>query len=113
MLSTPTRRQFLAGASLALAGRASSQPVCSPTRAGDYKLIEFYEDGWLELYNLAKDVGESDDLSRRDPNRTAKLHAMLKTWREAVGAVMPVKNPKYDPATADEHLSGENPRPAR
>jgi hypothetical protein len=38
---------------------------------------------------------------------------MLKTWREAVGAVMPVKNPKYDPATADEHLSGENPRPAR
>jgi hypothetical protein len=50
-------------------------------RTGDYKLIEFYEAGRLELYNLAKDVGESDDLSKRDPKRTARMHDLLKRWR--------------------------------
>jgi arylsulfatase A-like enzyme len=82
-------------------------------RAGDYKLIEFYEDGRLELYNLAKDIREADDLSRREPKRTARMRQMLETWREAVGAVMPAPNPKYDPAAADEHLTGEKPAPAK
>lgn len=80
-------------------------------RAGDYKLIEFYEDGRLELYNLAKDIGESEDLSQRDPRRTARMHAMLKQWRASVGANMPTPNPKYDPATASEGLTGWNPPP--
>lgn len=80
-------------------------------RAGDYKLIEFYEDGRLELYNLAKDIRESGDLSKSDPKRTARLHQMLKNWRKSVGAVMPRPNPNYDPATADEGLAGENPPP--
>lgn len=80
-------------------------------RAGDYKLIEFYEDGRLELYNLAKDIGESDNLSKRDPRRTAHLHAMLKQWRASVGARMPAPNPNYDAATASEGLTGWNPPP--
>ena len=80
-------------------------------RAGDYKLIEFYEDGRLELYNLAKDIGESEDLSKRDARRTAELHGMLRRWRESVGATMPAQNPKYDPATASEGLTGWNPPP--
>jgi len=82
-------------------------------RAGDYKLIEFYEDGRLELYNLARDVGESEDLSRKDPRRAAQLHDMLKRWRESVGAAMPLPNPKYDPKTADQGLTGENPTPVK
>ena len=81
-------------------------------RAGDYKLIEFYEDGRLELYNLAKDIRESDNLAGSDPKRTAKLHDMLKKWRSSVDAAMPAPNPQYDPSTAHEGLTGENPRPA-
>ena len=80
-------------------------------RSGDYKLIEFFEDGRLELYNLAKDIGESDDLAKRDPKRVAQLHAMLKQWRAEVRAKMPEPNPKYDPATANEGLTGWNPPP--
>jgi arylsulfatase A-like enzyme len=80
-------------------------------RAGDYKLIEFYEDGRLELYNLASDIRESEDLSRRDAKRAAELHEKLKRWRSAVGASMPAVNPNYDPATAGQGLTGENPRP--
>jgi arylsulfatase A-like enzyme len=81
-------------------------------RAGDYKLIEFYEDGRLELYNLAKDIGEREDLAKRDPKRAARMRAMLQRWRESVGAKMPEANPKYDPATASEGLTGWNPPPA-
>ena len=82
-------------------------------RAGDYKLIEFYEDGRLELYNLARDIREADDLSRRDPRRTAQLHAMLNRWRESVNATMPAPNPGYDPKSADQGLTGANPAPAK
>ena len=80
-------------------------------RAGDYKLIEFYEDGKLELYNLAADIREGHDLARSDPQRAARLHQMLKDWRKLVDAVMPVQNPGYDPKTADQGLTGANPRP--
>lgn len=82
-------------------------------RAGDYKLIEFYEDGRLELYNLAEDAGESADLAESDPKRAARLHAMLKSWRQSVHASMPAPNPNYDPATADQGLTGENPPPVK
>jgi arylsulfatase A-like enzyme len=81
-------------------------------RSGDYKLIEFYGDGRLELYNLAEDIGESQDLSKSDPRRTARLHEMLKRWRQSVNAAMPAPNPQYDPATADEGLTGARPEPA-
>jgi arylsulfatase A len=82
-------------------------------RAGDYKLIEFYEDGRLELYNLASDVRESRNLAQSDPRRAAELHEKLKRWRTAVGARMPAVNPNHDPSTADEGLTGENPMPEK
>jgi arylsulfatase A len=82
-------------------------------RAGDYKLIEFFEDGKLELYNLAKDVRESENLADREPKRAAQLHGMLQKWRRSVDAAMPMMNPKYDPAAAHEGLTGENPVPAK
>jgi arylsulfatase A len=82
-------------------------------RAGDYKLIEFFEDGRLELYNLARDIREEDNLAQRDARRTIQLHGMLKRWRESVHATMAAANPKYDPKTADQGLTGSNPPPAK
>lgn len=55
-------------------------------REGDWKLIEQYEDGSLELYNLAKDPGETTDLAAAEPARVAALRGKLEAWRRGVGA---------------------------
>ncbi len=63
-------------------------------RDGDWKLIEWYEDGRLELYNLRNDLGEETNLASREPQRVTELHAKLKAWRHDVGAKMPTPNPQ-------------------
>jgi len=65
-------------------------------RAGDYKLIEFFEDGHLELYNLEEDLGEQQDLAERMPEKARELHEMLVAWRGRVDAKMPQPNPNAD-----------------
>ncbi len=67
----------------------------SSIRSGDWKLIEFYEDGRLELYNLAEDVGEDNNLANAEPERTQALYQRLKTWRESVAARIPTPNPDW------------------
>ncbi len=71
-------------------------------RAGDWKLIEFFEDGRLELYNLVEDISESRNLAASMPARAAELREKLAAWRHGVNAAMPVTNPDYDPARAHE-----------
>ncbi len=66
-------------------------------RAGDWKLVEHYEDGRAELFNLKEDAGEKADLAARHPERTAELRKKLDDWRKSVGAKMPTLNPNYDP----------------
>lgn len=69
----------------------------SSIRKADYKLIEFFEDGKLELYNLKEDMSESNDLSSLMPEKTTELHELLKKWRQKINAQMPSPNPSYDP----------------
>lgn len=64
-------------------------------RDGDWKLVEFFEDGELELYNIADDPIESVDLAAKQPDRVQRLYAQLKQWRGEVGAKMPTVNPNY------------------
>jgi len=64
-------------------------------REGDWKLIEWYEDGKLELYNIPQDIGEKNDLAARHPDKAASLRAKLIEWRKEVGALMPTPNPAY------------------
>ncbi len=71
-------------------------------RQGDWKLIEFYEDGRLELYNLKRDIAEKNNLTSKMPQKAAQLQQKLAAWRESVGAKMPTPNPDYDPARAHE-----------
>lgn len=61
----------------------------SAVRKGDFKLIEFFETGQTELYNLRDDIGEQHDLARELPERRNELHALLKRWREEVHAALP------------------------
>jgi arylsulfatase A len=66
-------------------------------RTGDWKLIEWYEDGSLELYNLKDDIGEKNNIAGRMPGKAAELQGMLKAWRRSVDARMPTPNPDYKP----------------
>ncbi|MGW8178684.1 MAG: sulfatase/phosphatase domain-containing protein, partial [bacterium] len=67
-------------------------------RMGDFKLIEFYEDDHVELYNLRDDIGETKDLAEKDLELAEELRDRLKAWRESVGAKMPNENPHYAPS---------------
>jgi arylsulfatase A-like enzyme len=67
-------------------------------RDGDWKLIEYYEDGRVELFNLAEDPGEARDLARAEPQRAAELKARLAAWRKEAGAQENEPNPKFDAA---------------
>ncbi len=67
-------------------------------RAGDYKLIEFFEDGHVELYNLKDDIGEKNDLAESMPEKTKELHKMLLDWRKRMDAKLPSPNPSFGEA---------------
>lgn len=78
---------------------------CGAVRKGDFKLIEFYEDGFVELYNLREDIGERRNLARALPNKTAELRRDLEAWRKSVGAQMPIPAPEnYDPAKTEDWM---------
>lgn len=62
-------------------------------RQGDYKLIEFYQDNHVELYDLKNDLSEQHDLARSRPEKAAQLRQKLAAWRQAVGAQMMTANP--------------------
>jgi arylsulfatase A-like enzyme len=64
-----------------LGGRSSGA-----IRKDDFKLIEFFDDGHLELYNLKDDIGEKDNLAERMPAKTKELHQLLQQWRKSVKA---------------------------
>jgi arylsulfatase A-like enzyme len=64
-------------------------------RLGDYKLIEFFEDNHVELYNLKSDIGEKNDLAEVMPERAKLLQDKLHAWQKEVDARMPAPNPEY------------------
>lgn len=72
-------------------GKWRTTPV-STILAGNFKLMEFLEDGHLELYDLEKDIGETKNLLEEFPAVAKSLHERLVGWREVVGAKMPTKN---------------------
>ena len=65
----------------------------SVVRAGDWKLIRFYETGREELYNLKTDVSETNDLWETQMVKRNELSSRLTAWLKTVGAQMPVPRP--------------------
>jgi arylsulfatase A-like enzyme len=82
-------------------------------RAGDWKLIEYFEttltgDGApAELFNLRNDPAETTNLAAKEPKRVAELTKRLAEWRASVGAQMPTVNAKFDPARATRNKGTE------
>lgn len=64
-------------------------------RQGDFKLIEFYENRRLELYNLKRDPGETRNLATERPRQARALLGKLRRWRQATRAGMMTRNPEY------------------
>jgi arylsulfatase A len=77
-------------------------------RVGDYKLIEFFEDGRLELFHLKNDLGERRNLIEKLPRKAAEFRARLRQWRRGLSVGSPAKNSNYDPRK--EHIWGERRR---
>lgn len=71
-------------------------------RSGDWKLIEFFEEGRLELYDLESDPNETTNLAQQHPEKAQELLAKLRVWRKSVDAQMPSLNPGYDPARENQ-----------
>ncbi|MDH4239097.1 MAG: sulfatase [Phycisphaerae bacterium] len=67
-----------------LGGRSSGA-----IRQSDFKLIEFFDNGEVELYNLTEDIAEKNNLAEKLPNKAAELQKRLKSWRRDVGAQIP------------------------
>ena len=70
----------------------------SSVRHGDWKLIEFFEDGRLELYDLRTDVSEVRNVAAAHPEVVRDLQARLAAWRRDVGAKFPQPNPDWPKA---------------
>ena len=73
----------------ALAGKALTP--------GDWKLLEYFEDNHVELYNLRNDLGEKHDLASEIPGKANDLRQQLQAWRESVGAALPTPNLDFRP----------------
>ena len=67
---------------------------------GNYKLIRFFADGpkqtdRFELYDLSKDIGETNDLSAQMPDKVKELNALISAHLQKTDALVPFANPKY------------------
>jgi len=75
---------------------SGSRPSAA-VRAGNYKLIKFYEDNQLELYNLKDDLAEKHNLADKLPQKVTELKTVLRTLQKDTGAKFPRPNPNYKP----------------
>jgi arylsulfatase A len=121
----PAKQQIVDGESivplLRQAGALSRSSICwhyphyhpggatphGAIRDGDLKLIEFFEDNHVELYNLREDISEKNNLATELPDQAKRLREKLAAWRQEVAAQMPTVNPDYDPAAGSESPAGK------
>ena len=66
-------------------------------RSGNHKLVKFYEEGDIHLYDLSSDLGENNDLADEMPELATELHERLNGYLASVGAKIPTRNKEYDP----------------
>ena len=70
---------------------------CGVIRKGKWKLIEYFEDGRTELFDLENDISESKNLAKDRPEMASTLRSSLSDWRNQIKAPVPTEwNPKFD-----------------
>ena len=70
----------------------------SAIRIGSLKLIHFYENDRVALFDLAKDIGEREDLAQQMPKDVQELKGRLDQYLAAINAQLPTSNPSFDPS---------------
>ncbi len=70
----------------------------SAIRLGDLKLIHFYENDSVALFDLSKDISERNDLSQRMPQEAQRLKSRLDQYLTAINAQLPTPNTNFDPS---------------
>ena len=81
---------------------------------GDWKLIHFFEDDSIQLYNVKEDIGEKNDLSKSNPEMAKQLFEDLKTWQKETKAVIPtVLNESFDSSGDKIRKSSEPARESK
>ena len=65
---------------------------------GNYKLMKFYEDNRMGLFDVEADISEQNDLAQRFPRKAKELNGLLVRYLNDVDAQMAVPNPQYDPS---------------
>ena len=70
--------------------------------AGDFKLLEFFETGSTELYNVRTDMGEARNLAAESPEKVTELRTKLAAWRTQIGAAMPSMKTGGETAPAND-----------
>ena len=81
-----------------------NDPIQRP--AAIKRLMQFFEDSHLELYNLHDDIGERNNLATKMPEKAKELHEKMLAWRAQMKAPMPTPNKPVAPAPGKR-----NPRP--
>lgn len=81
-------------------------PPHSAVRSGDWKLIEHYESGVVELFDLSTDLGEANNLAGTMTGKRDELLQLLHDHLAEIGAQLPTPNPNYDPAREKESQKG-------
>ena len=80
-------------------GRWRTTPA-GAVRKGPWKLLEFFEDDHVELYNLEQDPSEAHNLATERPAKAKEMLDLLNAWRQSIGAPVPITpNPTYEPVT--------------
>lgn len=95
---------------------ASGQHPGASVRRGDWKLIRLFaqnDDGsdQLELYNLRDDLGESKNLAASKPELVRELDALITGFLRDAEAVVPIRNPAYDPDAAKRPVDPRSDAP--
>jgi len=71
--------------------KSTGDRASTAIRLGDYKLLDFFEHGVLELYDLRQDQSEQENLIEKKPAKAQELYAKLVAWRKSVDAFMTKK----------------------
>ncbi len=77
-------------------------PACM-MRAGDFTLLEFFEDNRLELYNVKEDLSQKKNLAKLMPEKTKELHLKMIDWRKDIKALMPTLKKQASTKDAKGH----------
>lgn len=94
---------------LGAAGNTWRTTPVGAIRKGDWKLLEFFEDHRVELYNLKDDIGERHDLAKSHPDQAAELQKRLASWRQEIGAKMPTpQEPEKNAASGKQKKKKRN-----